>query len=183
MRPQRYGTGTLMLLVAVAALAAALAVQHFRTTRREFWFRADLARLTPAPVSGGDGKMALVGDRLVIAFHPVIYRREPGTRFCWRFELVDPSGGAVAISRRYDREVEVPAGRHFSPGYLEVIDRLPPPGKYLGRFILSLYEPGSGGSAGWIESPVYTEPIALPPRSGVEAGGKPSRGARTDIPK
>lgn len=164
MQPPRSGTRTLMLLVAAAALAAALAAQYFRAARSEFWLRADLARLTPTPHAGGEGRMALVGDRLVIAFHPSIYRREPGTRLRWRFELVDPAGGAVALSRRDDEEVKVPAGVHPRTVYLEVIDRLPPPGKYRGRFILSLYDPGGGSAGGWRESPVYEDFIVLPPR-------------------
>ena len=55
-----------------------------------------------------------------------------------------------------------------------MIDRLPPPGKYVGRFILSMYEPGQGAAGGWSENPVYTESIVLPPRGGGEAGSEPS---------
>ena len=62
MRPPRFGTGPLMLLVAASALAAALVAQHFRAARREFDLRSELVRLTPSPEWGGDGKLALVGD-------------------------------------------------------------------------------------------------------------------------
>jgi hypothetical protein len=166
MRLPRYGTGTLMLLVVVAALAAALVTQHYRAARRELLLRYDMHRLTPTPHWGGIGRMTMVGDRLVITFQPTIFRREPGCRYRWRFELVDPTGGAVVLSRRDEREIPVLAGEPFGVVYLEVIESLPPPGKYLGRFILTYYEPGSGAPGGWSEMPVHTNTITLPPRAG-----------------
>ncbi len=172
MRPPRFGTGTLMLLVVIAALAAALVAQHFRAARREFALRADLYRLTPTPSQGGDGAMALVCDRLVIAFRPRIYRRAAGARYRWRFELVDPATGAVVLSHRDDREAAVPPGLPFNPGYLEVLDRLPPPGAYRARFTLSVSDPDGGAAGGWSELSVYEDDLLLPPRGGAEAGAE-----------
>ncbi len=174
MRPPRFGTGTLMLLVAASALAAALVAQHFRAARREFDLRSELVRLTPSPEWGGDGKLALVGDRLAIAFDPKVYRRHPGARFRWRFELVDPSTGVAALGHRDDREVEVPAGLPYSPCYLEVIDR-PPPGEYLARFVLTLYDPEDAPPR-WRDLPVHEERFVvapLPQQPAVTAGEEP----------
>ena len=168
MRPPRFGTGTLMLLVVIAALALALVAQHYRAARREYQLRADLVRLTPTPIWGGEGRIAVVGDRVVIGFHPEIFRREPGARYHWRFELVDPSSGTVALSKRDDRELDVPAGTPFFPSYLETLDRLPPPGEYLGRFILSRFEP-EAAAKGWTEMTVHSETVVLPRRDEQEA--------------
>ncbi len=171
MRLPRHGTGTLMLLVAVAALAAAMIAQHFRAARNEFWLRADLNRFTPSEHAGGVGKMTLVDDKLVIGFHPAIYRRKAGTRYRWRFDLVGPSGIPI-LSHRDDREIAVPAGAELQSFYLEVLDPLPVAGNYRGQFFLSLSEPPAPA---WSEREVYSDAITLPPRGKGQDQGNPTR--------
>ncbi len=150
-------------VVAVAALAAAMIAQHFRAARNELRVRADLNRFTPSEHAGGVGKMALVGDKLVIGFHPAIFGREAPTRSRWRFKLFQFIRRSYPVHRD-DREVRAQVGEEHRTLYLQMLGRPPALGEYRGVFFLSLHESVAGKAAAWDENEVHSDAFAVLPQ-------------------